>query len=227
MVGSLNAALLRLGMKATQGVISAMAARGLFESENKSLKQLLEKLWMHSFATACLGKRLGETLKIKNTDNIFLMGILHDIGKMLLMKAVVDIFPEACVAEPKLQRAIHEIHTTFGAVLLKKMRFSAAFIQVAEFHHWNTYPNETAPELMIIHLADFLSYEIGFGFADFESSPWASETRDGGSEAENQEEKRARISSLPTLKLLGLESDRVLALCEDTKATVKESARAF
>jgi len=217
-VNSLNAALLRLGMKATQGVISAVAAKNMFASENKSLKLLLENLWMHSFATACLGKRLGEELKVKNTENIFLMGIIHDIGKMLLMKAIVDLFPEATVEAPDIQRAIHEIHTTFGAVLLKKLRFSDAFIQVAEFHHWNSYPRGTDPELMIINLADFLAHEIGFGPADFESSQSASETR---------EEKLARITSLPSFQLLGLELDKVLEICDEIIVTVKESARAF
>jgi putative nucleotidyltransferase with HDIG domain len=217
-VNSLNAALLRLGMKATQGVISAVAARNLFKSENKSLKQLLENLWMHSFATACLGKRLGEALKIKNTENIFLMGIIHDIGKMLLMKAIVDLFPEAPVAEPEIQRAIYEIHTTFGAVLLKKLRFSNAFIQVAELHHWNRYPKGTDLELMIINLADFLAHEIGFGLSDFESPQSASN---------DQEEKLARITALPSFQLLGLELDKVLEICDEISVTVKESAGAF
>ena len=205
-------------MKATQRVISAVATRNLFESENKSLKLLLENLWMHSFATACLGKRLGEELKIKNTENLFLMGIIHDIGKMLLMKAIVDLFPEAPVAAPEIQRGIYEIHTTFGAVLLKKLRFSTAFIQVAELHHWNSYPKGTDPQLLIINLADFLAHEIGFGPGDFEFSQPASK---------DQEEKLARITSLPSFQLLGLELDKVLGICDEISATVKESAGAF
>ena len=124
---SLNDALLRLGMKATQGVISALAARNLFNSKSKSLKDVLEKLWMHSFATACLGKEIGLALALENTENIFLMGIIHDIGKMLLLKAIADIYPDKSLEDPELQVAIHEIHTTFGAVLLKKMRFSQEF----------------------------------------------------------------------------------------------------
>jgi putative nucleotidyltransferase with HDIG domain len=225
-VNSLNAALLRLGMKATQGVISAVAARNLFESKNDSLKRVLEKLWMHSFATACLGKSLGDALKIKNTENIFLMGIIHDIGKMLLMKAVVDLFPEESVEDPEFQIAIHEIHTTFGAALLKKMRFSPAFIQVAEFHHWNLYPKETEPELMIINLADSLTHDLGFGFTEFESGDDGSE-KTPEPETNTQEEKLIRITSLSSFKQLGLELDTVLEICSQVHATVKESARAF
>lgn len=242
MVNSLNGALLRLGMKTTQGVISAVAARSLFESSNTSLKKVLEKLWMHSFATACLGKKLGEALKLENTENLFLMGIVHDIGKMLLMKAIVDIFPETSVTDPELQLAIHEIHTTFGAALLKKLRFATVFIQVAEFHHWNTYPKGTEQQLMIISLADYLAREIGFEFTYFEDLPSESKPSptDIGSDARGEdtdhrdekeinirEEKLARIASLPSLKRLKLDPEKVLELCEQVKTTIKESVRVF
>ena len=202
-MNSLNAALLRLGMKATQGVISPVAARNMFASKNKSLKRVLKNLWMHSFAVACLGKRLGEVLKVEHTENIFLMGIVHDIGKMLMMKVIVDLFPEESVEDLELQQAIHEIHTTFGAALLKKMRFSNEFIPVAEFHHWNAYPKDTAPELLIINLADHLSCEIGFGFTEFESQPPSS------------------------IKQLGLDPDLILEICGQVKSMLKESAQAF
>jgi len=225
-VNSLNAALLRLGMKATQGVISAVAARNLFESRNASLKRVLERLWMHSFATACLGKSLGDALKIKNTENIFLMGIIHDIGKMLLLKAVVDLFPEESVEDPEFQVAIHEIHTTFGAALLKKMRFSSAFIQVAEFHHWNVYPKETEPELLIINLADSLTHDLGFGFTEFESQDEGAD-KAPEQETNTREEKLARITPMPSLKQLGLDPEKVLEICYQVNATLKESARAF
>jgi putative nucleotidyltransferase with HDIG domain len=214
-VDNLNAALLRLGMKATQGVISAVAARNIFDSKSKSLKKVLEKLWMHSFATACLGKEIGLALGLENTENIFLMGIIHDIGKMLLLKAIADIFPDKSIEDSELHVAIHEIHTTFGAVLLKKMRFSKAFIQIAEFHHWNSYSKETEPELMIINLADHLAYKIGFGFLD-------DKTRE-----ETREEMVGHISSLSSFKQLGLDPDKVMEICDQVKAMVKESARAF
>ena len=225
-VNSLNAALLRLGMKATQGVISAVAARNLFESKNASLKRVLEELWMHSFATACLGKSLGDSLKIKNTENIFLMGIIHDIGKMLLLKAVVDLFPEASVEDPEFQIAIHEIHTTFGAALLKKMRFSQEFIQVAEFHHWNAFPKETEPELLIINLADILTHELGFGFTEFESGEKGID-KPNEPDTNTREENLARITALPSLGQLGLDPEKVLELCDQVNVTLKESAGAF
>ena len=246
---TLNAALLRLGMKTTQGVISAVAAKNLFESNNESLKKELERLWLHSFATASLGKMLAEALGNDNAENIFLMGIIHDIGKMLLMKAFVDMYPEESVEDEEFQLAIHEIHTTFGAALLKKMRFSPAFVQVAEFHHWGTLSKEAEQELMIISLADQLSTEIGFGVLrepapevkDGPETDYAEQAKDAkkikdaregidpdeNSGIEDRDGTLKRLKSMSILKHLGLSAETVLAIGEQVRPMVKDSAGAF
>lgn len=250
-VGNLNGALVRLGIKTTQGVISAVAARNLFESRNDSLKAELDRLWLHSFAVASLGKQIGEALGSKNPENVFLMGIIHDIGKMLVMKAYVDMYPEESVADKNFQLAVHEIHTTFGAVLIKKMRFSPLFVQVAEFHHWQNFEKDTEQELLILNIADHLSYEIGFGYLD-EVGPGAREGRskttdfaEKAKEAQKEKDKEAgidsdlalglndreaiikRLSALPALKLIGLTPEAILAIGEQIQPMIKESAQAF
>ncbi len=240
-VGNLNAALLRLGMKTTQGVISAVAAKNLFSSPNETLKKELDRLWMHSFATASLGKQIAESLGSKSGDNLFLIGIIHDIGKMLLMKALVDIYPKQSIADRKLQLAIHEIHTTFGAVLLKKMRFSPAFVQMAEFHHWDAYEKGTDQDLLILSLADHLSYEIGYGFLEIGGHRVPSKKKaaaDDGAEngdAENQEEDAAseqelalkRLGRLSAIKLLGMTPEDALKIGEKVRPMIGEASQAF
>lgn len=235
-VDSLGAALLRLGMKTTQSVISAVAARHLFTSKNKILKQELERLWLHSFATASLGKQLGEAVGNKKCDNIFLMGIVHDIGKMLLMKAFMDICPDDPIDDHSLQLAIHEIHTTFGAVLLKRMRFAPGVVQAVEFHHWNTYEADTEPELMILSVADHLAYELGYGFLKTPEHRFPQDKASGQDSSEeaadNDDNSRRdaaleRIGNLPAMKHLGLAPEAVMAIGEQIRPVIKESAGAF
>lgn len=207
---TLHAALLRMGIKAAQGAVSSVAARHLFDSKNQALKAQLQKLWMHSFATACMGKALAKEMEGVNEESVFLMGIVHDIGKMLLMKAFSDIQPDQALDDSKLQTAIHEIHTTFGAVLLKKLRFAKNVVHVAEFHHWNAYSEEIDPELLVVNLADHLSYLTGYGFMEYESPITEEE-----------------IQSLASFKGLGLDGEKVLEIAETVKQTISESANAF
>ena len=251
-VDTLNAAILRLGLKTTQGVISAVAAKNLFDSQNASLKKEMDRLWVHSFAVAFLGRQIAEALGNKDAENIFLMGIIHDIGKMLLMKVFVDMYPEQAISDKRFQLAVHEIHTTFGAVLLKKMRFSKPFVHVAEFHHWNAFEKGAETELLIVNLADHLAYEIGFGYlaeraAESERASVAGET-DFSKDAKEAQRKKdeekgidstialnrndregsvARLSTLPSLQILGMTPEAVLALAEQIQPMIAESAQAF
>ncbi len=208
----LNAALLRLGMKATYGLISTLVTKELFKSDNKALNNLMEKLWMHSFACACFGKRIAEELKNKNAETIFLMGIVHDIGKMLLLKAISDMKPEETFEDGELLLAIHEIHTTFGAVVLKKMKFSQEFIKISEFHHWNDFSKDENQALLIIHLADFLADGSGYDFSDFK---------------EEESNDLEGLENLESLKQLGINKDKAMKIVKEIKPVIQNSAKAF
>lgn len=216
--GTLNAALLRLGLKATNGMVSTLVTKALFKSENKDLNALLEKLWMHSFACACFGKRIAEELENKNAETVFLMGIVHDIGKMLLLKAICDIDPEESISNEELLTSIHEIHTTFGAVVLKKMKFSDEFIKIAEFHHWNDFAGDEGQELLIIILSDFLAERSGYYFP---GTPAAKEIE------EEKKDSLEDIGELEALKQLGITQDRIGELFEEVKNLIKDSATTF
>ena len=212
---NLNSALIRLGMKATYGLISTLASKDLFRSDNRSLNDLMENLWRHSFACACYGKRIAEEVKNRNADTVFLMGIVHDIGKMLLLKAIVDIDPEESFEDAKLLTAIHEIHTTFGSVVLKKMRFLKEFIKIAEFHHWNDFSDDDDQELLIINLSDSLANRTGFSFPIHREN------------SEGETDNLTGLEDLESFKKLGLKKDKILSIIEEVKSVIQNSAKAF
>ncbi len=213
-VDNLNSGLVRLGLKVAQNTISTIANKSLFNSKNKSLKELLGKLWMHSFACACCGKLIAEELKLEDSETIFLMGIVHDIGIVLLLKVTVDIIPDETFEGKEIQMAIHEIHTTFGGVLLKKWKFAKEFIDIAEFHHWNTFPNKIEKKILIVSLANYLANEIGFDFFNTEEN----------SDKKNNE-STPTITEL--LKKLSIEKDQFIKIGEQAKIIITDSVKAF
>ncbi|MCP3875323.1 MAG: HDOD domain-containing protein [Desulfobacteraceae bacterium] len=215
-VDNLNSGLVRLGLKAAHSTILTITNKNIFNSKNNFVKELLEKLWMHSFACACCGKLIAEELKLKNSETIFLMGIIHDIGKLLLIKAIVDINPDESFKDDDLLFAIQEIHTTFGGALLKKWKFSNTFIQIAELHHWSNFSAKREKDLLIINLANNLAKNIGFDFFNYKNQKDEKEKK-------NEGEKKM----LKLLKKLGLEHTRFVQIGEEAKTTIKESARAF
>lgn len=235
-VNSLNGALVRLGLKNTLGVCSALATKNLFDSDDKTLKAELGKLWIHSFTVASLAKRLGEEIGLENLETIFLMGLVHDIGKMLLIKVFVDMYPDVPITDEDLQRVIHEIHTTFGGVLLKKMNFSRQIINIAEFHHWEQFEENADKQLLVISLADALAWELEALLFPKKDESKAPELQEGDvtleEEADNEieldhDEFIKDISDLSALKILKLDPEKVFAIIEQIYPMIKETSRAF
>lgn len=233
-VSSLNGALVRLGLKHTLGVCSALATKNLFDSKNKALKTEMDRLWVHSFAVATLARRLAEEKRLDNLETIFLMGLLHDIGKMLLMKAYVDMNPDVCVSDENLQLAIHEIHTTFGGVLLKKMHFSKQMIKIAEIHHWDHFEENTDKELLVVSLADSMVKILGFSFFSRKDENNTPEFEEGDLALETDDEFKLdrdkvmeELSGLSALKVLGLDTEKVFSIIEQIHPKIKETSRTF
>ena len=210
----LKTAIVRLGMEATHSAVSTLSSKLLFDSDNVSLKEILEKHWAHSFGTACCGKLIAEKIGLETSDTVFLMGITCDLGNVLLMKAISDLSPEIAFDDPDLLRAIHEIHTTFGAALLKKWAFPETFVRLAEVHHWNDFPPDTEPEILVVHLADFLAGTLGYGFPGFEI------TNGGGDR--DADRGVARI-----LTALGQAPDMLIDMMDEARTVIKASRRAF
>lgn len=209
-VTDLNAAVVRMGIKAASGLISSLLVLDMFKSDNEILNTQVKKLWGHSFACGCFARRIGQELKIEDTETLFLMGMIHDIGKMLLIRAICDINPEERFKED-MQVAIHEIHTTFGAALLKRMRFAKSFVQVAEFHHWNDFSQSDERELMIISLADELADKTGFAYFNPEMDPDAAADPDTLS-----------LSSNNAIYYLGLELTTLYDIAEEMRFKIEE-----
>ncbi|MCP3873403.1 MAG: HDOD domain-containing protein [Desulfobacteraceae bacterium] len=218
-VDNLNAALVRLGIKATYGLISTLITEDLFKSDNKTLDATLDKLWKHSFACACIAKRIAEVLGIGNSDTIFLMGIVHDIGKMLVLRAIADMYPEEPFEKESTQVAIHEIHTTFGAAALKKMRFSNEFVQIAEFHHWNDFSDDDQRELLIINLSDYLANKMGYAFYNID--PNDGKVKFGSPESIED------LKNLASLVQLKLSPKKAMEIAIDIKPDILASIAAF
>jgi len=125
----------------------------------------IANLWNHSIATSCLAKNVAENLKLKQTgiDDSFLAGLLHDIGKLILL----DRLPAACDEIVKVvissecplfeaeQKVIGATHAQVGAYLLGIWGFSESIVEGISFHHCpGKCSNDDVSILTAVHLAN-------------------------------------------------------------------------
>jgi putative nucleotidyltransferase with HDIG domain len=161
-IRAVREAIPRLGLKETLNVVMAIASKSFYESKIVQFRLLLEKMWTHSLATAYAAKLIAERLGREDVEELFLMGLTHDIGKVFLLRALAD---ESAVkgADMKLLLAnIQEAHIGIGSLMLKRWGYNDAFIRAVSLHDKTEPGPESPAEGLIVNLANMISRALGF-----------------------------------------------------------------
>ncbi len=157
-----------------------------------------EGLWIHSLAVASvmqeLGKRSGGG---GGNEYLFIIGLLHDIGKVVLDQFFGTFFRQALEEDSrKLEKGELHIaerrifgldHGEVGAMLLSRWRFPEKITDCIAFHHQTEMPEEIdGNDLAMLRIADILPKELAIGEegnplipeiheTTFEEVPWMNE----------------------------------------------------
>ncbi len=167
-IKNVKTALPRLGLKETLNIVLAIANKSLYSTDKVQFKILMDKLWVHSLASGYGSKLIAQNLKLADSEKYFLMGLTHDIGKILLLKAFSDVSKEKQLNMDAIMANIQEAHLSLGSLLLKRWGFDDEFISVLSHHEDKELSPDTAKEILVVHLANMLTRKIGFSLFDDE-----------------------------------------------------------
>lgn len=79
----------RIGMTGIRNAVTAILAIDHF-SDASSAELVPQRFWEHSLASAVLAQSLGEAVGAEDADELFLAGLLHDLGRLILSSAFPD-----------------------------------------------------------------------------------------------------------------------------------------
>jgi HD-like signal output (HDOD) protein/ActR/RegA family two-component response regulator len=162
-------AISRLGLLATKQTVDAISNRSLYLGTNTKYTEVMEKLWEHALSCAHACQVIVEIKGIKLSEDPFTLGLLHDIGKLMLLRVMGEIEKKdkdvQVVSADELFESLNTHHGKTGAVLLKKWNFPGVYLQVAEFHDHISDTQSPSMELLVVHLANLIVKSIGYGSA--------------------------------------------------------------
>jgi putative nucleotidyltransferase with HDIG domain len=168
---TISRAVVILGFRAVRGAAMASGVFDYFKGEESSEGIDMIKFWEHSIAVACICKVIAGDRRIDGKDEAFVAGLLHDVGKLIEKNYFTSDFDEICVlAEEKnlswfdAEKKLFPIHHgTIGKTLFRSWKFSPTVVDAVQFHH-KPGASSTAPQLTaLVHLADYLAYQMGHG----------------------------------------------------------------
>ena len=136
---SLEQALARMGYEASMQVVAELSIRKFFTMRTKKYRSLVENLWKHSISSAYAAEFLAKLMQLKLKGDPFLLGLLHDIGKLALLQIIADMERNGRfsggIHPIMLINILDDYHCQLGAKLLEKWRFADCYIHPALYHN--------------------------------------------------------------------------------------------
>ena len=176
-IGSINRAIVLLGLNAVKNIAIAASLSKLFRGGKISESFDARDLWTHCVATATTSRMLAAKAGLGLPDEAFLAGLIHDIGLMVEMQAMrakfvetIEHFNAARAAgggtfrESELA-VIGATHEQFGMELCRVWKFPVSFQYVTGFHHHPGDLAETHRALAsLVNIADHITAKLKLGF---------------------------------------------------------------
>ncbi len=173
-VASVDRAIILLGLSAVKNISIAASIARLFKGKRISEQFNASDLWRHSVGVAVAARSIAKCSPHPvMTDEVFVAGLIHDIGTLIERQAYPDEFATVinrCYsAEQDFLECEREIigadHQAFGVGLTTKWKFPRHLRAAVGFHH---NPEALSVELRnmatLIRIADIICCHEQIGF---------------------------------------------------------------
>ncbi len=153
-------ALTRIGLRASQDIITAFAIKAVFSAKSHSIRRKMQSLWTHSSYVAAISAVLAHKTPGFDPDRAMLAGLVHDIGVVPIL-AYADKNIDILDNPKDLAETIRELKTEIGLKIIQKWDFPEDFNAVIK-HSENWYRDEqTEPDYTDIVMISQLHSYIG------------------------------------------------------------------
>ena len=167
-IGTVRAAILRLGFKEIEQVVVLATSRQHFKSSDKTINLLMKKLWQHAvgcaYGTVWLARRY--TYGVDQSQTFF-GGLFHDVGKLLVLVIIEQVKRRnktLKITDALLLEAMDKLHPREGAKLLAQWNMPEYFCVIARDHH-SVEIDDKNFLLLLVRMANMVCHKLGIGLS--------------------------------------------------------------
>lgn len=170
-INNVSDAIFYIGFTEVKNIVLALSVMKVFNNINTSSSFNIINYWKHSIGVGIITRQLGTYQKIKNIENYFISGILHDIGIMLLLNVLKDKYIEIFDKSNEEKKDLHIIekkylgfdHAFAGGLLAEKWKLPKDIAATIKKHHSCAGMNKEDKLVACVHLADVIAQILEFG----------------------------------------------------------------
>lgn len=128
----------------------------------------MASFWRHSLQCAIVSRLISSQCGLKQQEQLFLSGLLHDIGHLVLFLKCADLEKEIMVNAALLNEDVHKEekkvlgfdHAFAGGLLLSEWGLPASLVVPVSYHHEPSLASEFKLETAIVHVANLVAKNL-------------------------------------------------------------------
>lgn len=175
-ITTVSRAIAVLGMNAIRTIVMSLSFHAMVHARQRKSRFNRQEYWRHSLSTAIAGRVLARLKRSKWDEEIFVSGLLHDIGKLIadqFLPEEMDVFIARMAeftsgsVEDILEletRTLGTTHVELGKYAARKWNLPEAICTGIAFHH---HPSKVEGKYFevaaIVHAADCLVNQAEIG----------------------------------------------------------------
>ena len=155
-VRNLREATVRLGIRQIASIVFSVKQKRMYSASKGPFKKRMVVLWRHASAVSVGARWLALHTGYRSlADDVFVAGLVHDVGKLSLLRIMEDILVagEARLSDRLVDAALDHLHCRHGAELLAMWNLPETFREIV-LHQADETFDESNVALCIVRLVD-------------------------------------------------------------------------
>lgn len=179
-IESLHQAVIVIGFKELIVIALVFSVAKTLGSDRESDVIDRRKLWKHSAATAYIATELRKELRLSRSESVHALGLLHDIGHLVLRSLDGKLYEECYEIASNDQADMYQVerdifgidHMEAGMLIVEKWNLPQAIKYDIGFHHEPEQAPEDLHDVVSLNsLANDISKYKGMAFAQHDDMP--------------------------------------------------------
>lgn len=168
-IRTIKDAVMVLGFRGVRSLVLATSTAKFLQRDFSCYGHSPKGLWLHAASVASGARRLAKAcrLTLDEAEILFVAGLLHDIGKLLLVSYLNEAGVMARSAGPVREQELAMVgidHAEAGALVTAKWNLAPEIQQVIRAHHGAASETVSSRMVAIVRLVDVVAHERGTGY---------------------------------------------------------------
>ncbi|MCK4965919.1 HDOD domain-containing protein [bacterium] len=178
-ISTINLALVVLGFDMLKNLCISVSMRQWFSDKEGEVNFDMSRFWEHSIACGTAAKMVARECGYMISGEVFVAGLLHDIGKLVLkqyikpeFKKIIEVVEDENILFIEAEEKVLGInHAAIGSLLAERWNLPSHLVNAIAYHHNPEDAENNYLHASLVHFANYLVRYSKIGFSGDDRIP--------------------------------------------------------